>query len=120
MKNKVALEEHFATEQTIGDSQEYFGADIWPTRKSELLDVQQRRLQTMDECGIEYSILSLNSPAVQSRTETRAAIELAKRSNDELAEHVTRDPDRFGAFAALPLQDPESAAQELTRAVRDL
>src|SRR5205085_1993196 len=28
--------------------------------------------------------------------------------------------DRFGAFAALPLQDPVAAAQELTRAVQDL
>ena len=120
MRNKVALEEHFATEETIGDSQEYFGADIWPTRKSELLDVQDRRLQTMNECGIDYSILSLNAPAVQSRSDTRVAIELAKRSNDELAEHVARHPDRFGAFAAVPLQDPEAAAQELTRAVRDL
>jgi 2,3-dihydroxybenzoate decarboxylase len=120
MRNKVALEEHFATEETIGDSQEYFGADIWPTRKSELLDVQDRRLQTMNECGIDYSILSLNAPAVQSRTDTRVAIQLAKRSNDELAEHVARHPDRFGAFAAVPLQDPEAAAQELTRAVRDL
>ena len=120
MRNKVALEEHFATEETIGDSQEYFSADIWPTRKSELLDVQDRRLQTMNECGIDYSILSLNAPAVQSRTDTRVAIQLAKRSNDELAEHVARHPDRFGAFAAVPLQDPEAAAQELTRAVRDL
>jgi gamma-resorcylate decarboxylase len=120
VKNKVALEEHFATSETIGDSQEYFGADVWPARKSELLDVQERRLQTMDECGIEYSILSLNSPAVQSRTDTRAAIELAKRSNDELADHVARHPNRFGAFVALPLQDPEAAAQELTRAVREL
>jgi len=120
MRNKVALEEHFATEETIGDSQEYFGADIWPTRKSELLDVQDRRLQTMNECGIDYSILSLNAPAVQSRTDTRVAIELARRSNDELAGHVARHPDRFGALAALPLQDPEAAAQELIRAVRDL
>ncbi len=120
MENKIALEEHFATAETIEDSQEYFGADIWPTRRSELLDVQERRLQTMDECGIEYSILSLNSPAVQSRTDTATATELARRSNDELAERVARNPARFGAFAALPLQDPEAASAELTRAVREL
>lgn len=120
MKQKVALEEHFATADTIGDSQEYFGADLWPTRKSELLDVHDRRLRTMDESGIEYSILSLNAPAVQSRTDLHAAIELAKRSNDELAQHVSRNTARFGALAALPLQDPHAAAQELTRAVREL
>jgi len=49
LKNKVALEEHFATADTIGDSQEYFGADIWPTRRGELPDVAEQRLQTMDE-----------------------------------------------------------------------
>lgn len=120
MRNKVALEEHFATAETVGDSQEYFGAEIWPTRRSELLDVSERRLQAMDECGIEYSILSLNAPAVQSRTDPDTAMELAKRSNDALAEHVALHPDRFGAFAALPLQDPAAAAAELTRAVREL
>lgn len=120
MKDKVALEEHFATPETVGDSQEYFSDDIWPTRRGELLDVAERRLQAMDECGIGHSILSLNSPAVQSRTDVGTAIELAKRSNDLLAEHVSLYPDHFSAFAALPLQDPEAAARELTRAVRDL
>ncbi|WP_284233793.1 hypothetical protein [Mycobacterium antarcticum] len=38
MKGKIALEEHFATAETIGDSEEYFGAEMWRTRRSELLD----------------------------------------------------------------------------------
>ena len=33
MKNKIVLEEHFATTDTIGDSQEYFPAQIWPERQ---------------------------------------------------------------------------------------
>lgn len=120
MKNKVALEEHFATSVTVGDSRSYFDAETWPVREAELLDLEERRLRTMDECGIEVAIVSLNSPAVQSRTDTATAVELAARSNDELAERIARHPDRFRAFAALPLQDPEASATELIRAVREL
>lgn len=41
--------------------------------------------------------------------------------NDYIAENVlSKYPNRFLAFAALPLQDPEEAAKELERAVREL
>jgi 2,3-dihydroxybenzoate decarboxylase len=33
---------------------------------------------------------------------------------------VRKRPDRFAAWAALPMQDPEAAARELTRCVREL
>jgi 2,3-dihydroxybenzoate decarboxylase len=120
MKNKIALEEHFATEDTIGDSQIYFDKDLWPIRKRQLLDIQDERLRRMDDCGIELSIISLNSPAVQSRADKKVAIDIAKRANDQLAEHIAKRPDRFRGFAALPLQDPEAATAELTRCVEQL
>jgi 2,3-dihydroxybenzoate decarboxylase len=120
MKNKVVLEEHFATQDTIGDSEHYFGRDAWGIKKAQLLDILDERLRRMDDCGIELSILSLNSPAVQSRTDAAIAIEIAKRANDQLAEQVARRPERFRAFAALPLQDPEAAANELRRTVEEL
>lgn len=65
MKNKIVLEEHFATADTIGDSQEYFPAEIWPERRRQLLDFQTERLERMDACGIGFAILSLNAPAIQ-------------------------------------------------------
>jgi 2,3-dihydroxybenzoate decarboxylase len=41
--------------------------------------------------------------------------------NDHAAEHlVARHPGRLRAFATVPLQEPELAAEELERAVRDL
>jgi hypothetical protein len=42
----------------------------------------------------------------------------ARRYNDELAAVVRKHPDRFSAFAHLPLTAPEAAADELERTVR--
>jgi 2,3-dihydroxybenzoate decarboxylase len=52
--------------------------------------------------------------------DTRRAIEVARRANDVLAEEVGKRPDRFAAFAALPMQDPQAAAAELERCVTQL
>jgi len=42
------------------------------------------------------------------------------RANDFLAEQVSKRPDRFQAFAALPMQDPELASRELERCITQL
>jgi 2,3-dihydroxybenzoate decarboxylase len=120
MQGKIALEEHFATEETIGDSQRYAPPEHWSELRARLLDVQQRRVREMDENGIELMLLSLNSPAVQAVPDAAKAVDLARRANDHLAEEVVKRPDRFRGFAALPMQDPEAAAAELRRAVVDL
>lgn len=120
MKNKIALEEHWSSPDTLGDSEHYFTPDIWPARRRQLLDVQEERIERMDACGIGYTILSLNAPAIQGIADTKRAIDVARRANDLLAEQVIRRPDRFGAFAALPMQDPAAAARELERTVSEL
>ena len=120
LENKIALEEHFSTEQTIGDSQEYFHPERWEETKRRLLDVGERRIRLMDETGIELAIVSLNSPAIQAIPDPKRAAEIARRANDHLAEQVDKRRDRFRAFAALPLQDPDAAAAEAQRCVRDL
>jgi 2,3-dihydroxybenzoate decarboxylase len=74
----------------------------------------------MDEQGIEMMILSLNAPAVQAIPDAKKANEIAVRANDYLAEQVARRPERFQAFAALPMQDPDLAIVELDRAVTTL
>jgi gamma-resorcylate decarboxylase len=120
MLGKVALEEHFAIDATVNDSAGFVPADHWPELKSRLLDIQERRLREMDANGIEMMILSLNAPAVQAVRDAKQATELARRANDYLAEQVSRRPRRFQAFAALPMQDPEAAACELTRCMAEL
>ena len=119
MQGKIALEEHFAIEATLGDSH-VFGAHVWKDLGHRLIDVQVTRLGEMDKHGIEMMILSLNAPAVQEIHDIKTATAVARQANDVLADHVSKRPDRFAAFAALPMQDPEAATAELTRCIKEL
>jgi 2,3-dihydroxybenzoate decarboxylase len=119
MQNKIALEEHFAIEATLGDSQ-VFGAHVWKDLRHRLLDIQDTRLREIDKHGIEMMILSLNAPAIQAIHDVKNAIAVARQANDVLANEVCKRSSRFAAFAALPMQDPETASAELTRCVKEL
>lgn len=119
MQGKIALEEHFAIEATLGDSQ-VFGSHVWKELGHRLLDIQTTRLGEMDKYGVEMMILSLNAPAIQAIHDTKNAIAVAKQANDVLADEVRKRPDRFAALAALPMQDPDAASSELTRCVKEL
>jgi predicted TIM-barrel fold metal-dependent hydrolase len=120
MDRKIALEEHFATDDTLMDSAGYLGDDVWAELESRLLDIHGRRIELMDRHGIEMMILSLNAPAVQAIPDPVRAAEVARRANDFLAEQMQQQPDRFQAFAALPMQDPDVATLELERCVSEL
>lgn len=120
MQGKIALEEHFAIPDTLQDSAGFVPGSYWEELQHRLLDIQDTRLKLMDTHGIEVMILSLNAPAVQAIPDRATAIDIAKRANDALAEECAKRPDRFRAFAALPMQDPDAAARELHRCVTDL
>ena len=121
MDGKIAFEEHWAIEETLGASRQIVGSDTeWRELHDRLSDIHDLRLAEMDRHGIEFAILSLNSPAVQGILDTGEAIATAGKANDLLARETARRPDRFAAFAALPMQDPEAAARELIRCVNDL
>jgi 2,3-dihydroxybenzoate decarboxylase len=119
MQGKIALEEHFAIQATLGDSQ-VFGPHVWEALGPRLLDIQKLRLAEMDKHGVAMMILSLNAPAVQAIHDVKRAIAVAREANDVLAAEVAKRPDRFAAFAALPMQDPDAAIAELTRCVSEL
>jgi 2,3-dihydroxybenzoate decarboxylase len=119
MDGTVILEEHFAIPATLGDSQA-FGAHVWETLGPRLTDMHDQRLRLMDEAGVAIMILSLNAPAVQAIPDVARAIAVAREANDTLAAAIAKRPDRFAGFAALPMQDPEAAAQELERCVEQL
>ncbi len=120
MDGKIGLEEHFAIEDTLGDSENFIGSDRWADVRQRLLDIQRLRLSEMDKHGVETMILSLNSPAIQAVLDGKSAAELARRTNDILAEEVAKAPARFQALAALPMQDADQAALELERCVKTL
>ena len=119
MQGKIALEEHFAIQETLQDSAGFVPESYWPELSHRLLDIHETRLRLMDQHGLEMMLLSLNAPAVQAIPDIAAANEIAKRSNDFLAEQIARRPDRFQGFAALPMQDPDLATREFQRCVKD-
>ena len=120
MDGKIVLEEHFALEETVGESLAFMDKSVWDELGHRLIDIHDTRLRQMDEHGIALMMLSLNAPAVQAVPNPAQAAGLARRANDFLAEQVARRPDRFQALAALPMQDPEMAARELERCVKEL
>jgi gamma-resorcylate decarboxylase len=119
VKGKIGLEEHFAMRETLADSAGFVPQDHWEELSSRLLDIHDRRLRLMDEHGMAMMVLSLNAPAVQAIPDPVKANDIARRSNDFLAEQVAKRPARFQGFAALPLQDPDLASRELERCVKD-
>lgn len=117
MQGKIALEEHFAIDETLGEPHAF--APVWPELSRRLLQADSC-LRDMDAHGIELMVMSLNAPAVQAIPDAARAVAVARKANDSLAALVARHPQRFAGFAALPMQDPEAAAAELTRCVKDL
>jgi 2,3-dihydroxybenzoate decarboxylase len=120
MQGKIALEEHFALPETVDNPRGIFSPGSWAQLQERLIDLHGQRLRQMDAHGIELMVLSLNAPVVQAVLDPSEAAALARRANDYLAAEVAKRPDRFQGMAALPMQDPELAARELERSVKEL
>jgi gamma-resorcylate decarboxylase len=124
VEGKIALEEHFST--VLNNS--HWDAKGEETRNGReyAQDIERRLLdpdlclREMDLAGIEFCVMSLTSPGVQSVIDKQQAAEVARNANDYAAAFIKKHPDRFSAFAAVALQNPRTAADELERAVNDL
>jgi uncharacterized protein len=84
-----------------------------------LPDLGPGRIDLMDQAGLNVAILSAHTPAVQN-VPGQEGIDLAYRLNKQLVDGpMSTYPGRYKAFATLPLQSPEAAADELERSVRE-
>ena len=120
MDGKIAIEEHFVPagmEELVTNPG--WSPEAWQATLDRLTDVDAR-LAEMDRNGIEMVVLSLASNGIQDVLDPGEAHALAVRANDALAALVAEHPTRFVGFAALPMEEPLVAAQELERAVREL
>lgn len=81
-------------------------------------EIGDMRIADMDKNGIDMQVISC--PAQSGMLTSVEAIPLTREINNRMAASVTKHPDRFAAFAALPWSDPEAAAEELDRAVQTL
>jgi predicted TIM-barrel fold metal-dependent hydrolase len=66
------------------------------TTKTPLSDVH-RRFEFMDKFEDIVQVLTLAEPPIEQVTDSKKAADLAKIANDELAELVSKHPDRFVA-----------------------
>ena len=79
-----------------------------------------RRIEDMDRNGVSMQVLSTVPVMFSYWAKPADALDLSQRLNDHIAEVVRANPGRFEGLATIPLQDPELAARELERCVRDL
>jgi predicted TIM-barrel fold metal-dependent hydrolase len=128
----VALEEHFTlpsflhrvagSRQTSVRDDETMPAVVRKITEK-MIDLGAGRLADMDRSGISLQVLSKAGNHVGPSADMLdgdEAIAFARDFNDEAAREIARHPDRFAAFAHLPMSVPEGAADELERTVRDL
>jgi predicted TIM-barrel fold metal-dependent hydrolase len=78
----------------------------------------EARLRLMDEAGVQMQVLS-NPPGPYLDDED-AAVEGARLCNDIYAGLVRQYPDRFAAYAVLPLPHVQASLVEMRRALDDL
>ena len=85
-----------------------------------LLDLGEGRIKEMDKAGIDKAIVSLTSPGRGPLRARASARRSPEGVNDELAAAIDKYPDRLMGFAALAPKDPQAAAAELERCVKEL
>jgi 2,3-dihydroxybenzoate decarboxylase len=120
---KIALEEHFWTEgflHTGETGKALFQPSFLRAINAAMGDFGELRIAAMDKAGIDVSVLSLISPGIQIGRDHAKAESEARRANDVLAAEIGKRPTRYAGFAHLPMQEPNAAAKELERCVREL
>ena len=134
----VDLHAHIVLEKTIGAAGEYGpfmginpdGSPFFQVGKnyrlngvkyvgSPFMDVDVR-LRRMAERGIDFQVVSPNPLTYLHFIPVEQAVQFCRVHNDALAAVVQQHPDKLAGLAALPLQSPADAAQELRRAVNEL
>ncbi|MFH1756432.1 MAG: amidohydrolase family protein [Pseudomonadota bacterium] len=76
-------------------------------------------IQEMDKQRVDIKTLSI-MPLFNYDADPDLAINYCRMQNEVLAKAVKAHPDRFVGLATVPLQDPQEAANELQRAMREL
>ncbi|MGI6662311.1 MAG: amidohydrolase family protein [Bacillota bacterium] len=77
------------------------------------------RLTQLDKFGIDTQVVTMTTPGVHIE-EAGRGIEMARASNEGFAEIADKSGGRYAPLAALPLQAPKAAADELVHAVTKL
>jgi aminocarboxymuconate-semialdehyde decarboxylase len=79
-----------------------------------------RRIEDCDRTGVTMQVLSTVPVMFSYWAKPADALDLSRRLNDHIAEVVRAYPSRFAGLGTIPLQDPDLAAKELERCLREL
>ena len=128
----ITIEEHYA-DQRIIDATAKYGDPSYMTALPDkvrgaynhmrftgekLTDVDTVRFDFMREQKVDVQVLSYTNP-VPDTVPSEEAVKICREANDILADMVKKHPDRFAAFATLPMADSTEAAKELERCVKE-
>ncbi len=79
----------------------------------------ERRLRDMECYGLDRQVVAVCPQTLLYGAEPEAALAVAQIQNDQIAAMCAAYPSRFAGLATAPMQAPELAAAELTRAMRE-
>jgi predicted TIM-barrel fold metal-dependent hydrolase len=131
LSGKIALEEHVGSDwfnaSTTYPVTEGVSEGVY-YHKSHLEDVVSRladipeRIKQMDAAGIAITAVSLTSPGIQGVFDKVTAIDFAIRANDQMHKLYRTGPHahRFRTWGSVAMQDPQAAAKEAERCVKEL
>jgi aminocarboxymuconate-semialdehyde decarboxylase len=80
----------------------------------------ERRFKDMAAAEVDVHVLSATPQTYLYDQDPAMTVATSILQNDQIAKLVKEHPDRFTGIATLPMQAPDRAAEELTRAVRQL
>ena len=128
----ITVEEHFTDQQIVAANAAYGDASGMAELPEKvkmalngmrftgemLTDRDDKRIKFMDEQKVDVQVLSYTAP-VSDMVPAEEAVRICGQANDILAGLMEEHPDRFLAFATLPMADPYAAAKELERCVKE-
>jgi aminocarboxymuconate-semialdehyde decarboxylase len=91
--------------------------ELWNPRN---LWEPKQRIEEMDELRIDVQVISPTDCFYQYHQEASVAARIAAEVNEEIAETVRGNPDRFRGIGTLPMQDPDLAVSHARELVTGL
>lgn len=138
MELRVDFHTHIIPEN-IPNFVEKFGGERWPTLEKkcscganimvagkvfrEVTDQvwsPEKRIQDMDQEGVDIQVLSPIPVTFSYWAEPNAAEEMSKIQNDFIADTVKQYPERFIGLGTVPLQDVAVSIREMDRCIHKL
>ena len=128
----ITIEEHITSEDVMKDlvKKQIDDGKLNPDRMKffqeksfvggKLADVENERIPFMDKVGIDMQVLSYINPMDGVNIPNDIKTENCIKANNFLKSIIDKYPDRFSAFACLPLWDVDASVKELERSVNEL